>query len=883
MSSIQNTVSCYTTWAQHQLHKTFVKPASDFAARFHEPNSSFTSSLSLKFLLVMQTNAWFYPPLRDIVIIENEKASLIDMLCDEKLAPKNFADASRAESNNYFKSRVQIIGQTGLGIFRTAVISPIGMCYNTAATVSNIAFLVVQKSGILGSSNAAKAEEIWQKVKKHTNGFIVDLSYPATFYAGAKMSFAVIHIWAQWSLLPLVVATALLALAIIRCANYAVWDAIDCGFIFHDFSFVPDEYKFSLLTAIIARQFYGLSGKGEFLLHAEPFQDSVPEKALQSTKKLQQELLKEIQEQESQKLQSEFQKIEKLIAQEGIENERILEELQKQFKKLKYYDSFGELFLKDSNWLQYAPNIFKQMKDTARFTSNCLRLYKSVGEQACSQLRESLKEIERASFKCFHVSRQFALLQRIQQYLVRMSVNFYKILGVSSTASASQIKAAYRKKALICHPDKASQNNLTTEKATEVFRQVHEAYETLSDPEKRKLYDTPLHKLYKTFVKSVSDFAARFHEPNSSFTSSLSLKFLLLMQTNAWFYPPLGDVITIENKGKSSVDVLCNKLKEVRVFTASHNDGILKKNLTLINQTILGLFRSAVIAPIGVCGNAFSVITDTFVFADQKFGLLHSKDEAKAIATWQKVEKCIEGLKKDISYPVVLYAGVRMSFAAYSIYLQWSLLPLMIAITALAFGILNCAEYSIFEVVNCYFVCDFYSSVPHKYRPFLIASIIARQFYGVTSEEGSLLDTNLESVKNNASFIEEAMEKLKSCLENMQKNQQEQFEKVLTNAGNELTKDFSSVISSISKDAEKRDWSSAMLKLDAAIFEQGLAMTELGVLKFFTGRDPNQQKVSLLEKASKENFDYLQVCRQLHILQCLEGLLFDPTKAKDSH
>jgi hypothetical protein len=427
MSSIQNTVGSYATWAQDQLHKTFVKPVSDFAARFHDPNSSFTSSLSLKFLVVMQANAWFYPPLSDIVIIENKKESLIDMLCDEKLVPKNFADASRAKSNNYFKSRVQIIGQTGLGIFRTAVIAPIGMCYNAAATVSNIAFFAVQKSGVLGSSNAAKVEETWQKVKKHANGFIADFSYPAAFYAGAKMSFTVAHIWAQWSLLPLVVTTAVLALAILHCVRYTIWDAIDCGFIFHDFSFVPDEYKFSLLTAIIARQFYGLSGKGEFLLHAEPSKNSTVEEALQSTKRLQQELLKGIQEQESKKLQSEFQKIETLIetliAEKAIEDEsdferkeRALKGLQHQFKNLKHFSSYGERFLKDK-WWECAVSMFKQTKDVARLASNLLWFYKPAGKEAYSKSMESLKEIEVANFKCFHVSRQLDLLQQMQRYL----------------------------------------------------------------------------------------------------------------------------------------------------------------------------------------------------------------------------------------------------------------------------------------------------------------------------------------------------------------------------------------------------------------------------------------------------------------------------------
>ena len=63
--------------------------------------------------------------------------------------------------------------------------------------------------------------------------------------------------------------------------------------------------------------------------------------------------------------------------------------------------------------------------------------------------------------------------------------DYYEILGVSKTATADEIKKAYRKKAVEYHPDKNPGDKVSEEK----FKEAAEAYEVLSDPQKRQRYD----------------------------------------------------------------------------------------------------------------------------------------------------------------------------------------------------------------------------------------------------------------------------------------------------------------------------------------------------------------------------------------------------------
>ncbi len=80
-------------------------------------------------------------------------------------------------------------------------------------------------------------------------------------------------------------------------------------------------------------------------------------------------------------------------------------------------------------------------------------------------------------------------------------LNYYELLGISSAATADEIKKAYKKLAIRHHPDKNSGDTAAEEK----FKQINEAYQVLSNPEKRSRYDFILeygHIAYSTFEKA---------------------------------------------------------------------------------------------------------------------------------------------------------------------------------------------------------------------------------------------------------------------------------------------------------------------------------------------------------------------------------------------
>lgn len=108
----------------------------------------------------------------------------------------------------------------------------------------------------------------------------------------------------------------------------------------------------------------------------------------------------------------------------------------------------------------------------------------------CEKYEDAVRDYEKI-FKIDSTRENKRLLQDAKLELKKSKrKDYYKILGVSKTASEDEIKKAYRKRALIHHPDRHAHATPEERKEEEIkFKEVGEAYAVVSDPKKRQRYD----------------------------------------------------------------------------------------------------------------------------------------------------------------------------------------------------------------------------------------------------------------------------------------------------------------------------------------------------------------------------------------------------------
>src|SRR3954462_2823051 len=89
--------------------------------------------------------------------------------------------------------------------------------------------------------------------------------------------------------------------------------------------------------------------------------------------------------------------------------------------------------------------------------------------------------------------------------------DYYHVLGLEKTATADEVKKAYRQLAVKYHPDK----NPGDKAAEEKFKELGEAYEALSDPQRRAAYDQFGHAAFdaRSRAGAAAGRAGGFHDP----------------------------------------------------------------------------------------------------------------------------------------------------------------------------------------------------------------------------------------------------------------------------------------------------------------------------------------------------------------------------------
>lgn len=241
---------------------------------------------------------------------------------------------------------------------------------------------------------------------------------------------------------------------------------------------------------------------------------------------------------------------------------------------------------------------------------------------------------------------------------------YYKVLDVASDATSREIKLAYRGMALSVHPDKISHLDSSQQQtAQDAIREINEAYEILSDPEKREIYDSQL-EAEKT--KASTKPKTRPTAPARSYDETMHRADLGMfkLQVNALF----SNTLPLEREIKSLYEqdrdlnvILIRMYTELYVLTERFNESRLTQDCvnSFITdcQQIIQEAESAYAASESASHPTSSrMIRNTLEFVTKKVSLLAQgetepvfKDGFQESIRRSDTEKRIASLKEQIS------------------------------------------------------------------------------------------------------------------------------------------------------------------------------------------------------------------------------------------
>ena len=118
------------------------------------------------------------------------------------------------------------------------------------------------------------------------------------------------------------------------------------------------------------------------------------------------------------------------------------------------------------------------------------------------------------------VEAQDRVRQKIRERVISNPNSYYALLGLHPSASPLEIRRAYRELSKRYHPDTT---DLPTETATRKFQQLNEAYATLSNPERRTLYDQKIGYSRLNVIQAPPGLNTPVNQPRRTYSSSAYL------------------------------------------------------------------------------------------------------------------------------------------------------------------------------------------------------------------------------------------------------------------------------------------------------------------------------------------------------------------------